>query len=134
MIVLKQKSDILGTLSSSLCLLHCIATPFIFIAQTSTSTLREATPLYWQFLDYFFLIISFFAIYWSSKTTSIRWIKPLLWLGWLSLLIVVLNEKIGLFPLAEAVVYIPAFVLVFLHLFNKKYCQCNKDKCCMKAL
>jgi len=131
MILIKQKSDILGTIVSSLCLIHCIATPFLFITQTSTATCCDGPPSWWKFIDYFFLTISFIAIYWSTKTTTIKWIKPLLWLSWFALLIVIMNEKLGIFPLAEAVIYIPAFALMILHLYNKKHCNCSTDKCCV---
>ena len=131
MISIKQKPDILGTLASSLCLIHCIATPFIFIAQTCAATCCDATPIWWKSIDYIFLGISFMAIYWSTKTSTNNWIKPMLWLSWFALLIVILNEKLKLFPLAEAVIYIPALALVILHLYNRKYCKCKTDKCCV---
>ncbi len=130
MILIKQKSDIVGTLASSICLIHCIATPFIFIAQINSATCCSAPPTWWKLMDFLFLIISFFAIYWSTKTTTIKWIKPLLWLNWLALLAVILNEKLELFPLSEAVIYVPAITLIILHLYNRKYCKCNTDKCC----
>jgi len=131
MILIKQKSDILGTFASSLCLVHCIATPFIFIAQTCSATCCETAPVWWQFIDYMFLVISLFAILWSTKNTNINWIKPLLWLSWLTLLIVILNEKFGWFSLANFAIYIPAFSLIILHLYNRKHCKCNIDKCCV---
>lgn len=130
MILIKQKSDILGTLASSLCLVHCIATPFIFIAQAGSLNYKGTPPTWWGFMDYFFLTISFFAIYWSTQTTTIKWIKPMLWLSWYALLLVILNEKLELLPLPEAIIYVPAFSLVILHLYNKKYCKCNTNKCC----
>ncbi|WP_062058921.1 MerC domain-containing protein [Aquimarina longa] len=130
MILIKQKSDIIGTLSSSLCLIHCIATPFLFIAQTGSATCCDAPPTWWKFMDYFFLTISYFAIYWSTKTTTLNWVKPLLWLSWFALLLVIMNEKLELLPLSEAIIYVPAFALMILHLYNKKHCNCSTDKCC----
>ena len=130
MISIKQKPDVLGTLASTLCLLHCIATPFFFIAQTCSATCCDVTPIWWQIIDYIFLTISFFAIYWSTKTTTINWIKPALWLSWFALLVVIFNEKIELFLLPKFAIYFPAFALMILHLFNKKYCKCRNDKCC----
>ena len=76
MIITKQKPDILGALASSLCLIHCIATPFIFIAQSSVAICcHEETPFWWKSIDYVFLVISFFAIFWSVKTTTNDFIK-----------------------------------------------------------
>ncbi|MDB2606230.1 MerC domain-containing protein [Zobellia sp.] len=131
MIVLKQKSDLLGTFASSLCLVHCIATPFLFIAQAGAASCCDTPPAWWKFMDYFFLAISFFAIYWSTKTTTIKWISPTLWLSWTVLASLILNEKLELFSIPEVVVYIPAIALVILHLYNRKHCKCNTDKCCV---
>ena len=133
MIFIKQKSDTLGTLASSLCLIHCIATPFIFLVQASSATCCNTLPFWWKLIDFIFLTISFFAIYWSTKTTSIQWIKPLLWLSWFALLLIILNEKLEIFHLEESVIYVPALALMVLHLYNKKYCQCNSESCCVEV-
>jgi len=131
MILIKQAPDILGTFASSLCLIHCVATPFIFMAYTATAGCCETAPIWWKFLDYFFLIISFYAILLSTKATTIDWIKPLLWLNWFLLMSIIMNEKLELFLLPEALIYIPSISLMGLHLYNKKYCNCNKNKCCI---
>ncbi|MEP1489164.1 MAG: MerC domain-containing protein [Algibacter sp.] len=130
MILTNQKPDNIGAVASTLCLIHCIATPFIFIVQSCAITCCSETPTWWQFIDYFFLIISFFAIYRSTQTTSKKWMKPSLWLSWFLLLFVIINEKTAWFPLPEYVIYFPALALIILHLYNKKYCQCNLNKCC----
>jgi len=131
MIITSQKSDYIGALASSLCLIHCVATPLIFIAQTCTITCCEATPIWWKFIDYIFLAISFFAIIWSTKTTTITWVKPMLWTSWLALVALILNENLEILPLPEIAIYVPALALVILHLYNKKYCGCVDDKCCV---
>lgn len=130
MILIKQKPDSIGAIASTLCLIHCIATPFIFIAQSCSMTCCNGAPTWWGFIDYFFLIISFFAIYRSTQTTSKNWIKTSLWLCFLLLFIVIANEKYAWFYLDENFIYVPAIALVVLHLYNKKYCQCNQGKCC----
>lgn len=131
MIILKDKPNILGTLASLLCLIHCLVTPFIFIAHTAKATCCEAPPVWWKVLDFFFLIISFYAVYWSTKVTAIKWIKPFLWISWAMLMIIILNEKLGLLPLPESLIYIPSISLVGLHLYNRKYCNCINNKCCV---
>ncbi|MEP3836917.1 MAG: MerC domain-containing protein [Algibacter sp.] len=131
MILIKKKSDILGTLSSTLCLVHCVATPFIFLAQASSTTCCDTPPNWWKLMDYVFLSISFLAIYWSTKTTSIKWIKPVLWINWVILAGIILNEKVEALHLPEALIYIPSIALVALHLYNRKYCHCNTNKCCV---
>ena len=130
MIVLKQKTDLIGAIASTLCLTHCIATPFIFIAQSCSIVCCDSTPVWWGALDYFFLVVSFFAVYRSTQTTSSNLIKPFLWLSWSVLFIIIMNEKITWFSLSEQAIYFPALALIVLHLYNKKYCQCNNNKCC----
>jgi len=126
---LKTKSDTLGAISSTLCLLHCIATPFIFIVQSCSVTCCNDTPTWWRFIDYFFLVISFFAIYNATKTTTNNWIKPSLWGSWFLLFLVIVNEKLNWIPLHQNFIYFPALTLISLHTYNLKYCQCNTYKC-----
>ena len=128
--VFTQKSDTFGAMASALCLVHCIATPFIFIAQTCSLACCSAAPTWWRYIDYFFVIVSFFAIYQSIKTTTSTIIKPALWISWLALVGVLVNESMLWFNLGNMAKYIPALALITLHLYNLKYCQCQKDTCC----
>ncbi|WP_147679188.1 MerC domain-containing protein [Algibacter pacificus] len=130
MILIKQKSDSIGALASTLCLIHCVATPFIFIAQSCSIADCNNVPSWWGGIDYVFLIISFFAVYRSAQTTSKNWIKYSLWVSYLVLFTVIINEKSAWFHINENVIYIPAIALITLHLYNRKYCQCNHNKCC----
>lgn len=128
-------SDILGAMSSGLCLIHCLATPFIFIAQscTAASSCCDNAPIAWSMIDYFFIAISFFAVRWSTKTTSKNWIKYALWISWVTTFIMILNERMDIFSVPRLGFYIPALALVILHLYNRKYCQCYDDACCIQT-
>jgi len=117
--------------SFTLYLLHCIATPFLFIVQAGSASCCDGPPEWWKFMDYVFLGISFLAIYWSAKTTTIHWMAPMLWSSWALLLVIILNEKLEVLPLPEAAIYLPAIALSTLHLYNRKYCKCKTDKCCV---
>ncbi|WP_405567009.1 MerC domain-containing protein [Polaribacter sp. Asnod6-C07] len=130
MIYSNQKADSVGAISSTLCLIHCVATPFIFFAQSSLFDCCNEAPVWWKFIDYFFLVISFIAVFRSTKTTTKNWIKPALWLSWSILFVIIINEKLSMFPLSESFIYLPTISLIALHLYNRKYCQCNTDKCC----
>ena len=121
---LTSKSDVIGAAASALCLVHCVATPFLFVVQAGVMSAGVGRPQWWGILDLVFLVISFFAIVWTNKVTTRRWVGLALWACWLLLALVVLNEKISLVPLAEEVVYIPALGLIFFHLYNRKYCKC----------
>lgn len=125
------KSDTFGAVAGTLCMVHCIATPFLFIAQTCTVSSIEAIPVWWQWIDYFFLFISCIAVYQSSRTTSRNWMKRVLWLCWLMLSVVILNEKMEWFFLPEGVIYVPALALIVCHLYNRKFCQCRENHCCL---
>lgn len=127
--VLSQKSDVAGILASSLCLIHCVFTPFLFVAQTQMACC-EAVLGWWGSIDYLFLMISFFAIYKSTKTTTKNWVKTSFWLSWTILSIIIVNEHFGWFHLVEESIYIPALALILLHFYNIKYCQCSGEKCC----
>ncbi|NRB60346.1 MAG: MerC domain-containing protein [Winogradskyella sp.] len=128
-----SNSDFIGAFASGLCLIHCIATPFIFIAQSCSATCCDSAPTWWKAIDFLFIIISFFAVYFSAKESSKYWMKYALYSSWFLLLLVIINERIELLHLPEGSVYIPAIALIGFHLYNKKYCQCN-DKHCTTSL
>lgn len=125
-----NRPDTFGALASALCLVHCFATPFIFIAHSCAAGGCETSPVWWRSLDYIFLIISFFAVLQSAKNTSKNFMKPLLWISWFSLFFLIVNEKIQLLSLPETLTYIVAIVLAALHIYNLKYCQCKTNNCC----
>jgi len=126
----KFKSDILGSAASSLCLIHCLVTPFLFMAHTSHVQGHHTYPLWWGVLDIFFIGVSFIAVCWSAKNTSKKWMRYALWFSWGFLAFVIINEKISIVHLAETMIYIPSIALVVLHLYNRKYCQCRDETCC----
>lgn len=124
------KPDIIGAITSSLCIIHCLATPILFIAQVGTADDHHASPFWWSNIDYVLLTISFFAVRKSSELTASNFMKPALWITWGILFLLVLNEKLELFHLAETITYIFAFTLSSLHLYNFKYCLCEEEVCC----
>ncbi|AZJ33072.1 MerC mercury resistance protein [Tenacibaculum mesophilum] len=129
--VLKQKSDTLGALSSGLCLVHCLFTPFLFVIQSHAACCsHEAVPFWWKSIDVLFLVISFFAIQKSVQTTSKKWMQYALWITFLILFIIILNEYTQAMKLPEKSIYVPSLGLVFLHIYNRKYCQCANNTCC----
>lgn len=130
LIQLTAKSDIIGAAASTLCLIHCIATPFLFVVQAGVVSAGEARPSWWGLLDIVFLTVSLFAIIWTNRTTAKSWVGKALWISWLLLAFVVLNEKFSLIPVTEEAVYIPTLGLIFFHLYNRKYCRCGQEVCC----
>ena len=125
------KPDKIGVIASSLCLVHCIITPFIFIAKSCSASCCDTSPVWWQWIDYIFLVISFFAVYQSTKTTSKKIMKRLLWISWSIFFISIVNERLNLFLAPQMLMNYAAITLVVLHLYNLNYCQCQTDKCCL---
>ena len=130
-IKLKINSDLIGASASTLCTIHCLATPFIFVASACTHTCCASAPTWWIAIDYIFLIISFFAVYRSIKTTSKTWIKPTLWISWIALFSFILLEHNSSIILSDLFKYSSALSLASFHIYNMKYCQCKNDDCCV---
>ena len=120
-------TDGIGIISGSLCLIHCVATPFIFIAKACSVSCCSDAPLWWQSIDYLFLIISFIAISFVSKNTNNNLLKISFWLSWVILLVVILNQSFELFYLPKNLIYISSFLIISLHLYNIKYNSCKND-------
>ena len=70
--------DKIGIISSSLCMIHCIGTPFIFIAKACSVTCCSEAPTWWLMIDYLFLIISFIAIYYTTRKPTKSWLNFIL--------------------------------------------------------
>lgn len=128
---LKVKADTIGAISGSLCLIHCMGTPFLFMAKASSAACCTDTPIWWQFIDYFFIVVSFIAIYFTTKTTTKTWLQIALWGSWMLLLLAILNETFEITLQSEAFIYIPALAIIGLHFYNLKYCKCSGNDCCV---
>lgn len=125
------KVDYVGIVAGFLCLVHCVATPFIFIVKSCAVSCCANTPTWWYTIDWIFLVISCLAIYHSTKTSQKLWVKIALWTNWAALLFIVANEKLEFIFLAKEAIYFPSILIVILHVYNLKYCQCKEDKCCV---
>jgi len=125
-----RNSDRIGAISSGLCLLHCFATPFLFLSQSSLIFISVDFTLTWFILNYFFLFISFIAIYHSVKNSTNRFIRIFLYLFWLVLSGLIINESLEIFSIPEAATYFSASSLICLHIYNLRYCRCDDEDCC----
>lgn len=125
-----KNSDYIGASTSGLCMLHCFATPLIFLSQSAAINISLDITFLWYSLNYMFLLISFIAIYYSVKNSSNFLVKVLLYLFWLLLSALIINEGLSIFPVPELYTYISAFSLSSLHIYNLKYCRCDDDECC----
>lgn len=126
----KSNSDLLGAGASFLCLIHCLATPFLFVAQAGVATHHVESPAWWGLIDITLLVVSLAAVYWAAQKSSRQWVKIALSVSWLCLALIILNEKVEGVHLAEEWIYLPTVCLIGLHLYNRKYCQCEDEECC----
>ena len=123
--------DSIGIMASTLCAIHCIATPFLFIVKACSASCCADAPKWWVMIDYLFLIISFLAIFFISKNLTDRWLKTSFWISWFVLLFTILNHSINIIYLHHNFIYIPSFAIIMLHFYNLKYCKCQNDTCCI---
>ena len=123
--------DTVGAINSSLCVAHCFATTFLFLTQAQTSLVElSSVPLWWQLLNYVFIIVSFFAVKRTVKNSSNELVKSLLWLSWVLLSVLILNEEFEIMHMPELLTYFAGISLASLHIYNLKYCQCEDENCC----
>tara|TARA_B100001758_G_scaffold50625_1_gene41137 strand:- start:23998 stop:24396 length:399 start_codon:yes stop_codon:yes gene_type:complete len=124
--------DSIGIIASTLCTIHCIATPFVFIAKACTATCCSEAPAWWLMIDYLFLIISFLAIFFINKNLNIKWLKSAFWISWIILLFTIANHSINIMLLPKNFIYIPSISIVVLHFYNLQFCKCKNETCCTK--
>ncbi|MCG8387169.1 MAG: MerC domain-containing protein [Cytophagales bacterium] len=126
--ILDKKSDELGMLSSTLCMLHCMATPFLLLAVPSSQVTHHGSQAWWSWLDILFLGISLIAVFMTVQQSTQKWLKVSLVVSWLMLSFFILNERFEGIEFSFDMVYFPAFALVVLHLVNKRQCRCENDQ------
>ena len=123
-------SDHLGILTNVACMLHCLATPLLFVTQAQVSTLTLEVPFFWIFINYLFLFVSLAAISRSVQNSSNSYVKIFLISTWIFLGFFILNENFEIFNIPEFFTYLAAITLSALHFYNLKYCSCKDDECC----
>jgi hypothetical protein len=125
-----RKPETIGAIVSTLCVVHCLLTPLLFVAQSYTATHSHEAPFWWKNLDYLFILISIIAVYESTKKSTNKLIKAGLWMSWIMLFLLILNEKLVWIELDEIITYSVALTLSMLHIYNLNYCQCETENCC----
>ena len=124
-----NNSDTIGIFTSLICSIHCFATPILFVAQSGFAS-ADIQPIWWESINYLFIVFSFAAVYYSVRNTSKKIMKPILCICWLFFTTIILNEIIGIVEISELFSYVSAFSLAFAHTYNLRYCQCEDGECC----
>jgi len=123
-------ADFMGALASGLCVLHCLATPLLFIVQAG-ATCGEAGPWWWSVIDFLFLAVSAVAVWKSARESNLKWLSSALYVSWAVLALLLVNHRLHLIPLPHMLLYLPALALVGFHIYNLRSCQCVDDGCCV---
>ena len=127
-----SKYDALGAIASFFCLIHCLATPILLATMTTTSGFGLVfRSQMWEWVDLLLLGVSLVAVIYSSVTTTKKWISYALSFSWGAMTFCILNEKFLWINVMEFMNYIPSISLIYLHLYNRKHCQCDVDHCCI---
>jgi len=127
--ILTKKTDQLGIISSVLCIVHCIATPFFLMTFAGASLPIHGSQEWWRGLDLLFIGISLFAVFKTIQYSDFRWIKVSLFFSFILLTFFVLNERFEGIEFPFDMIYFPASALALLHLVNLRRCRC-KAGCC----
>ncbi len=108
------QADIIGMSSSLLCLVHCLAMPFIFAGLALMPNMA-----WWEGLDYVFLAINFIAVYFTTSHTQLANVRYTLWFGWALLAIAIMGESKA--EWLEYVGYVASMVLIYGHYLNYQH-------------
>ena len=101
-------SDWLGMASASLCMIHCLLTPFLVLGASQIAWWHDITGL--------FLVLSAVAVWLSTRQGTHTGIKTLIWVSFALLALCVIGEAYWE-PFHE-ISYLASLGLVIGHLWN----------------
>ena len=117
-----KNPDLIGILASSLCLIHCVITPFLFLSNflivIETSGGKQEVLHLWKVLEFGFLILSIWAIYRVTRQKKTLWISYAMYTAWMFLALSVLLELADVHFFQDNPKYIAAAVLIIVHLYH----------------
>jgi hypothetical protein len=111
--IMPKKSDIVGVLSASLCIVHCFFTPLLL--------LMFAAFEWFHAISYIFLFISFVSAFEATKYSENLKILALIWFSFIVFAIAILFEDD--FEFLHSLSYIASLGLIVGHILNIRYCQ-----------
>ena len=126
---LELQYDKIGIISSTLCMIHCIGTPFLFIAKSCSPTCCSDAPTWWLMIDYLFLLISFFAIFHTTNSSTSLWLRIFFWTTWTILLFSIVDHSFNYHIFPKNFSYFPGLTIVALHFYNLKINKCENNNC-----
>ncbi len=108
------RSDIVGILASSLCLIHCLLMPLVLLL--FTETIGEK----YEQICIFFWFISFISVFLSIEKMKNKKLKFTLIISWLLLTISLFYEEKH--PVFKLFIYLGSIALIAIHIVNIKNC------------
>lgn len=124
---MKHTGDKIGIIGSVLCLIHCLVAPLVVISGTALAGHWHGGEGIWR-LDFIFLIISGFAVYYTTRQMVAPNIKRFLWLSFFIFSAsILLESKSEIFHWLS---YIGSIMLIGGHFWNIYSCRtCNSTTC-----
>ena len=124
-------SDYIGIISATLCLIHCLVAPAFMGAYAHAhnhnhETVESTSIFLHHGWDYFFLILGFVAVWFSSRHTSQNILKVLLWLTFGFLAASILLEEMA--PFFQKLVYFSSLGLITVHILNIRHWLAHSQK------
>ncbi len=123
--------DLSGAMVSVLCMVHCMATPLLFLTMPALEATARShhEHSWWGLLDWVFLALSLIAVWYAAKYTTHRGIRFLFWIFWLVFAAGLMVEMYGLQE-QKWLMYAGSLSLAITHMVNFRYCRrCNTVKC-----
>lgn len=117
---LNPRSDWVGVVSASLCVVHCLLTPMLITLAANFG--------WWPGVSYLFLIVGFYAAYETSQHSSG---SPWLWVIWISFALLTVSIIFeDDYETLELLGYVASAGLVVGHVFNIRFCKkCPSHDC-----
>lgn len=108
-----RKSDLIGILNSSVCVVHCISLP-VLVSLGATFVLHPAVT--WAFI-----LVALISVFLASRHAHRTWIRVVLWTALVLFTVsIVLEERHIVF---EALSYFASALLIVGHVLNRRYCR-----------
>jgi MerC mercury resistance protein len=108
-----RNSNNIGIINSSICLLHCIATPILIGLGASFLT----HPIF----TYLFIVIAILSAFMATKKTQSLYIKAALWIGVIGFGACLLLEDA--WKGFEYLGYAFSLAIIVTHIINRKHCK-----------
>ncbi len=125
--ILKHTGDKIGIVGSVLCLIHCLIAPFIALTGTALAGHWHGGHGLWN-LDYIFVIVNGFAVYYATRQVAVKYVKWLLWFAFTVFSVsLLLESEMEVF---HWISYAGSFLLIAGHILNIYTARACKQATC----